>query len=79
MQVSQDRDGASFALGAAAQALDVESVIFVVPWKKLRRWMSRPQRSRSRIADSVEQAGPMLQMILAGTGAEWFGVGISSE
>src|SRR5262245_45649845 len=40
--------------------------------------MSMPQRSRSRMWDSVEQAGPMVQIILARRATEVDGVGFSS-
>src|SRR5215475_8236623 len=46
-----------------------------VPCEKLRRATSIPQRSRSRIWDSEQQAGPIVQMIFARrlTKFEWVG------
>ena len=41
-----------------------------VPWEKLRRAMSMPRRSSSRMAASLLLAGPMVQMILARRRAE---------
>ena len=65
LEILKDADGPAFTMSGAADSLDVVGMIFVSAVEKLSRAMSIPRRSSSRMAASVPQAGPMVQMILA--------------